>query len=166
MMNVRTIYIVDTSSFISLMIWNPIDIFPSVWSKLSEMGKQGLIIAPMEVRKELAVKDDDLADWTKNNHQIFKRLNIAQIEKVLEIQSTFPALIDPDKETPTADPFVIALALISDPQKTIDGTIRQRQVVTQEKLNRNRIKIPFVCNNYGVQWCHVQEMFRRERLIF
>lgn len=165
-MNVRTIYIIDTSSFINLMIWNPIDIFPSVWLKLSEMGKSGLLIAPMEVRKELTVKDIDLTDWMKDNHSIFKRLNYAQIKKVLEIQSNFPSLIDPDKETPTADPFVIALALISDSQKTIDGTIRQKQVVTEEKMRGNRIRIPFVCNHYGVQCCHIQEMFRKEKWIF
>jgi hypothetical protein len=161
-MTIQYVYIIDSCSLIDLMRMNPVDIYESVWSRIELSVRRGLIISHEEVMRELAGKDDDLTAWTKRNSKMFRQLTSSQVAKVTEIQRDYPTLVDPDKDTPEADPFLIALALEDDTQRTILPTERRRIVVTEEKPKGGKVNIPFVCQKYGVECIGILEMFRRE----
>ena len=69
--------------------------------------------------------------------------------------------IDIDKKY-EADPWIIALALemMTDPQKKL-FTIK-RIVVTEEKLRRNKVRIPLICKNKTIESIEIISLFRIE----
>ena len=161
-----TCYVIDASSLIELKRMNPMDIYPGVWKRLSELVNAGLLCAPMEVKRELKEGDDDLFQWAVQNNRMFTPCSDQLERKVAEIMERFPSMIDSDKEDPAADPFVVALALVKDPQQKLMPSGDARVVVSEEKLKGNKIKIPFVCLRYGIECITIHEMFRREGWTF
>lgn len=163
----QIIYCIDTSALIDLKRLYPSDVFPTLWEKLGKLIKQGRLIAPREVLKEIEKKDDELLRWVKKHKSMFKDLNQEQVEVVKEIQQKFPALVDHAKEIPEADPFVIALAIVE--SKKIRESLFEGQcmVVTQEKPSRGgKPRIPDVCQHYGIDWMPVGELFKKEQWRF
>ena len=161
-MTAQSIYIIDSCSLIDLMRMNPMDIYESVWGRLEEHARHGFIVSHEEVMRELAGKDDELTVWTKRNSKMFKRVTSLQAAKVVEIQRTNPTLIDPEKDAPEADPFLIALALETGAQQTIVPTERRMIIVTEERPKKGKVNIPSVCQTYGIECIPIIEMFRRE----
>lgn len=159
-------YCIDTSALIHLKRLYPIDVFPGLWNQLGRLVRSGRLIAPFEVLKELEKKDDVLLRWARRHRRMFKKLDAAQIEKVKEIARAFPALFDPEKETPDADPFVVALAMVQNESKKDDLFPQQYIVVTQESAEAGRRRIPAACRHYGLECIAVLELFRRENWKF
>jgi hypothetical protein len=50
--------------------------------------------------------------------------------------------------------------MVSSPQTTLVEI--KRIVVTEEKIRGNKIKIPFVCNDFGIEAIDILDMFRVE----
>lgn len=161
-------YCIDTSSLIELKVHYSRDVFPGVWDKMSEIASSGSLIAPMAVFDELKQKDDELYAWAREHKDmVFKALEPAQIEIVKNIITRFPGLIDPDKEPPDADPFVIALAIYTNEKQKESLFVTRCVVVTEEKRGTEiHPKIPDVCGYYDIEFINLLELFRREKWEF
>jgi hypothetical protein len=157
-------YVVDSSSLIELNLRYPIDIFPGTWNKLQTLIKKGLLISPVEVFKEIVLRDDSLGKWAKKNKNIFRELDESQIEIVKGILTKYPNLAKSDNEVAAADAFLIALAVTCNEssQKTLTGAVRKNLIVTEERIRGNRVRIPFVCKDYNIACINVIELFRKE----
>ncbi len=146
-------YCIDTCALIDL--WRrhyPPDVFPGLWEDIERLVNQGRLIAPREVLEELRGVDDEILEWAKRHGKMFLALDEDQLREVTTILEDFPRLIDPNKETPEADPFLIALA----------GT-RKWTVVTSERARTSpdgRPKVPDVCKSRGVECISLIEFFR------
>ncbi|MCD6318324.1 DUF4411 family protein [Candidatus Aerophobetes bacterium] len=160
------IYCIDTSALIDMKILYPQDIFSSLWKNMEKLIKQRRLISPYEVLEELRKKDDELLKWAEIHKSMFKNLDANQLEKVRDILRLFPNLVDFQKTTPDADPFVIALAMCEEQQRTLWE--EQRIVVSEEKPAHPgaRPKIPDVCKSYGVECISLMEFFRKENWQF
>ncbi len=158
---IRIIYIIDTSSLIALNRHNPRDVYPGVWQEMGTLIDSKRLFAPREVFEESSRLDDSLAEWTKTQMKMFIEPTLKQIEIVKEILRKYPSIIKLDKRY-AADPWVIALAIemIKSPQKALVEV--KRIVVTEEKLRGERIRIPFICQEYMVDAIDIIEMFRME----
>jgi hypothetical protein len=163
-----TIYCIDTSALIDLKRLYPMDVFPGLWREITALARSDRLIAPKEVLNEIKKKDDEVLKWAKKNKRIFKRLDSNQIVKVQEICRRFPTLVDPLKEIPEADPFVIALAMVEAEAQRQNLFGGQCIVVTQEIPARGEAKkkIPDVCNHYEIECIGLLELFRRENWKF
>ena len=161
-MTTANYYVIDTSSLIELNRRYPIDIFPSLWKNVEGLIGKGLLISHKEVLKEISYMDDALKIWAKKQKKLFRDLTPKQIQIVREILKKYPSLAKSDNEAAAADPFVIALAveLGSEPQKTLFE--KARIIVTEEKLRGNRVRIPFVSQNSGIECINIIEMCRVE----
>lgn len=158
------IYIIDSSSLIDLKKYYPIDIFQGIWNNLENLIINRRLFSSIEVLKEISRGDDELKDWCNQHKTIFKPINSKITMQTQEILDRFPELGDIDRTTPIADPFLIALALERDPQQTL---IEKRKViVTEEKSKRNKINIPYVSNQYGIESSNIIELFRKEKWTF
>jgi hypothetical protein len=151
-------YCIDTNALIDL--WRrfyPPDIFSSLWKEIENIISQGKLIAPREVFDELGKQDDELYKWAKRNKQMYKNLDREQMKQVCNILKQFKELIDTNKETPDADPFVIALA------KNKGWT-----VITSEKPANlgGHPKIPDVCKNYNIKCIPLIKFFREQKWEF
>lgn len=158
-------YIIDTSSLIELNQRHPVDVFPSVWRKIEGLINSNRLFAPREVYDEISRIDDLLFDWSKKQPKMFIEPTVEQITIVKEILSRYPSLIRIDRKY-DADPWVIAVAIemIRNPQQALEKI--KRIVVTEEKLRGNKIKIPFVCQNYSIEAIDILNMFRMEGWTF
>ena len=107
------------------------------------------------------MRDMDIKQWCDQNQlkQDFQ-VPIDELgqERVNEVLSQFPRLVDSRTGKSGADPWVIALAL------TIENCI----VVTEENPtdSKNRPKIPDVCVHFNLQCIKVVDLIKRENWIF
>lgn len=150
-------YCIDTNALIDL--WRrvyPPDIFQSLWKDIEKLVSDGSLISPREVFNELVKKDDELLKWAKNHKTMFKDLDDEQVKQVRNILNDFSNLVDQNKTTPDADPFVIALAIS-----------QNWTVITSEKPGvGGRPKIPDVCNKYNVKCISLIDFFREQKLTY
>ena len=135
-------YVIDTSSLTALRRNYPLSIAEDIWQGLAELSAAGRLISPREVRRELEKKEDDLFKWAKAQEDLFKDPSSEDIVEAKKIMNTFPGLVEHDKETPDADPFVVACA-----------RSRSFVVVADESPAGPgaRPKIPDVCKELGVR---------------
>ena len=149
-------YCIDTSALIDLKPYFP-DIFTSLWKNLENLISQKRLIAPREVLEELKKKDDELLKWAKGHMRMFKHLDNEQMQQMRKILKRFRGLVDENKTTPDADPFVIALAIS-----------KGWTVITSEKPASpgGPPKIPDVCENYNVKCIPLIEFFREQKWEF
>ncbi len=160
------IYVIDSSALIDIKRTYPVDVFPGVWTKLENLVKDGRLIAPQEVLFELKKRDDELTDWVKKHEIMFKEPTPTQISIVRRILKDFPSFVKLNRDH-DADPWVIALAYEhANIQMAVDGTKFDPIVVAHEKLDGNKVKIPYVCQKYGLNCIRALEMFRNEGWIF
>lgn len=151
------LYVFDTSSFIVLSHYFP-DRFPTFWERFNEFSSSGRIISVKEVYKELDnhVTKTHLRDWMENNKKLFLAPSSEETEFVEQIFSNTPfqTLIKAKQRlvgNPVADPFVIAAAYV-----------RGACVVTEESKNESAIRIPNVCEHYGIDCANIESMMTRE----
>lgn len=159
-------YCIDTSALIDLSRrkYAP-DVFPSLWKQIEELVKNGRIISHQKVfeeLKKLTDKSDDLLKWAKTHKRMFISLDARQSKNVSKILGAFPRLVDQDRETEEADPFVIALAMVE------DLTVITSEQPANIDINKNaRPKIPDVCKYFKVKCIHdLLEFFRQEKWEF
>lgn len=156
-----TIYCIDTSAWTNIKRLYPFDIFPSLWEKLDTLIQNNRLISPQQVHEELKKWDDDVFRWVKQRRKLFRQLDEEQIAVAKDILHKFPNLIDWQKETADADPFVISLAIVETRNLTLLGG--ECIVVSNEKLGGGtKAKIPDVCNDFGVKHFSSIEFFNNE----
>ena len=160
-----TCYIIDTSSLIELSKSNPLDLYPIVWKKVEGLIYSNRLISPREVLNEISLRDDELTIWSKAHKELFIDPTPQQVNNVRDILSKYPSIINV-KNRYSADPWVIALALerIEDPQQTL--MIIKNFVVTEEKIRGEKVRIPYICQNFNVKAITIFEMFRIEGWVF
>ena len=107
------------------------------------------------------MRENDIKEWCEQNalKQDFQwPIDESMQIKVNEILSIFPKLLDDRSGKSGADPWVVALAMIS----------RNCIVLTEEgpTTSPNRPKIPEACNHFGVEYIKLVDLIRREKLGF
>jgi len=148
-------YCIDTSALIDL--WRryyPPDVFESLWVDVEELVKDGQLIAPRQVHEEIKKQDDGLTEWSKEHRDMFEKPTKNQIQTMKDILQEYPDLVDQEKTSPEADPFLIAQA-----------RCRDWIVITSEQSRSNpnaSPKIPDVCENYDVECYDLVQFFREE----
>ncbi|MDZ4833592.1 MAG: DUF4411 family protein [Candidatus Melainabacteria bacterium] len=150
-------YSLDTSGLIDAYTrYYPPDTFKGLWVKLSESAFFGYSYATKMVRTELEKEDDDLLKWCDAQDAFFKEVDEAIQRKVADILTTHPMLVKAGSGRSGADPFVIALAELTD-----------ATVITGEIFgSASKPKIPDVCRDRGVKCGNVLHMIKSEGWTF
>jgi hypothetical protein len=147
-------YAVDTCSFTMLKRVYPPDVVPGAWEAISEMADTGIIISSQEIFLELQAQDDGIYEWACNHKDIFIPLEEQIQRKAMEILRTYPKIIDIKQSKSSADPFLIATALV-----------KSCSVVTEEKPTgpgSKTVKIPNVCRSLQVDCVCLLDVLRFE----
>ncbi len=154
------IYVFDSNVLINLHRSYYRNRFPSLWQKFDSYVATGRIVSVREVLNEIVGRSDGLAQWAKENRQVFtqpSRNELSFINTIFKVDH-FQMLIRTEerlKGKPVADPFVIAKA------KCIDGC-----VVSDELLKPNAAKIPNVCKHFGVAHLDLEGFMEKENWTF
>jgi hypothetical protein len=146
------VYSVDTSALIEGRRNYPLQVFPSVWAAIEGLIVSGRLIAAQLVRDELERKDDEVYKWARAQHGLFVPFDRPQEIEAKLILSVHGRMVDERKNRNRADPFVIALA-----------KARQCTVVTEEfEGHSGNLRIPYVCQQYGIDCVNLLELMGRE----
>lgn len=155
----QVIYSIDTSALIAAFHEHyPIKNFPSLWRKIESLIKDGRLKMSQIVFEE-AMRDTGIKQWCDEN-QLKSDFQVAidelVQEKVSQVLSEFPRLVDNRKGKSGADPWVIALAL----------TDENYIVLTEENPteSKNRPKIPDVCTHFHVKVYQNSRLDKKRRL--
>jgi Domain of unknown function (DUF4411) len=149
------IYCIDTSSLIAA--WQeryPIEHFPRFWDRMDGLIREGRLISPVDVYLETKKRSDELHSWLKDRKaDVFRDLDDAVQMEAANVLQRFPRLVGEKKLNTSADPFVIALAIVQ-------GV----PVVTEEKMTGSDRKphIPDVCSGFGVKCMGLLQLIRAE----
>ena len=150
-------YIFDTNVFINLQRMQPIDVYPSVWEKVSEFMEEGIIISSHEVYEEITIGDDELVLWAKKREKFFVLSDENIQMEVREILKHFRGLVEGGKKKNSADPFVIAVA------KQYGGKV----VTTETMAGADQPpKIPNVCKALQMECIDFVSFQRELKLAF
>jgi len=165
-MSGNSFYVIDSSSLIDMKMHYPMTVFRSLWVRCDGLIGEGRLCAPPIVLEELEQKDDELTKWARGrNGGLFHQDSSDLMGRVSEILGIFPKLINPNLDREQADPFVIAMALEKreGPQQMLFGG-GDVYVVTEEKNSRNgnKIKIPEVCDHFGLPCISMVDMMIHE----
>ncbi|WP_291158281.1 DUF4411 family protein [Gemmatimonas sp. UBA7669] len=151
----KPVYVIDTCSLTELKNKYPQKAFPSVWDLVEALAGEGRLISVEEVAVEIDAVADEVTEWAKAHESIFVELDEKLQLATRVVLAKFPNLIDVKKRKSSADPFVIALALL-----------REATVVTQEKPSGGpgKVKIPDVCQRLGIPCIPLLTMLLNEGL--
>jgi len=152
-------YVIDTCSLVDLNRFNPIDLYPSVWEMLEKLINDKKLFAPIEVFNELSKQDDSVFEWVKNHKSMFKPVSNKQIEVVTQILQKYPEMIKTESQY-DADPWVIALTIELRLQKHLFPV--KWLIVTEEQIRGNKLRIPFICQEYDIDCLKIFDMFREK----
>lgn len=143
-------YSFDTCAIIDLRQRYPPDIFNGLWQRIEVLLRTRRMGCTEQVLKELEKKDDDAYKWAKSKRSDIFEPVAEHWAQALAVTKKHPHLIDINRTTPQADPFVVAFA-----------KSRRWTVVTSEK-GRSARSIPRVCESEGVDCLDLVGLFRRE----
>ncbi len=157
----QIVYSFDTSSLImASAVLYPMENFPSLWAKIEELIRNDRL-KMSEFAFDEAMRGEVLRDWCSEKD--LKPYLLSKAEESMEnefqtIRSDYSELVNVDRGTSLADPWVIALAM----------QFQQGIVVTEERPTGNleHPRIPDVCRDLGIEWLTIAGLVRRENWVF
>lgn len=135
--------------------------FRSLWERFDELVEDGRIVSTREVLREIEDgASAALTEWAGQHAVLFATPTAAEGAFVARIYSVphFQQNIEQQKLLQGgkhADSFVIAKA-------AVEG----RAVVTMEQVRPNAVKIPNICQHFGVQWLSLEDFMEAEEWEF
>lgn len=158
------VYIVDSNFFIQAHRDSyPLDIAFSYWRKVKELADDRKIISIDKVKNEIYDKNDSLRDWCianlpsdffKETSEVMEQYSNISSWAVSKSSQYSRNAINEFLASDEADAFIVAYAL---------QDVNNITIVTQEisqPLIKHKIKIPEVCNSFGVRYVRMMAMFR------
>lgn len=149
----------DASTFIELQR-QPRRAYGTLWGHLDDLADAGRLLVAEEVKRELGdVTSEDPVKFIRDHPSI-----VTPTEDLWEtarlVANRYRDLVDFARPTGTADPFVIALALVTRDQQLGEIWGKSVVVVSQENRKRpNKDTIPNACDDYGIRCVKHLEFF-------
>ncbi len=153
-------YIIDANILItSSRQLYPFDIMPGFWAQLLEKGEGKLVLID-KVKEEIYRGSDELADWLKDHEDEFVYKDMNDTAVVASYGQVIQSVMDNEmyKSAAKAD-----FASVADSWICAHAAAKGYVVVTLETLDTNckkRVKIPNVCEAFGVEYINLLQFFR------
>lgn len=152
-------YLLDSNTYIQAKnLYYGMDICPAYWDFLDATFLSGDVCSINQVYRELTDGNDDLKDWVKDRRAYFidnddenTQTLYAQITEHLFARNYNAKSRDNFLEK--ADAWIIAKAM------DLGGTVVSHESVVQQQSKR--VKVPNVCNDFGVDCISTFEFLRR-----
>lgn len=162
------IYLLDSNIFVEAKNFHyPFDSFPGFWSWLKSDLSAGTLTSIKPILAEISQGNDELKEWVEAIKECGCFLPIDDAltqQKYTDIANwTFDSkriFSQPAREEflRVADSWLVAKAA------ALDATIVTREIY--DKNCKRRIKIPNVCEDFGVEYIDTVELIRRKGIKF
>lgn len=133
------------------------DIVPAFWDWIDQEAHAGHLFSSTLVYQEITAGSDDLANWVRarNNTGLFE----APTPDAQTLFGYISQYVLRNYTVAEADVFLIG----ADPWIIAQAQAENAKVVTMEKLvgaNSRKVKIPNICNEFGVDWLNTYDLLR------
>ncbi len=145
-------YLLDTNFWITASNYYPEDVFPSFWQEIQNLLGSGLIVLHETVFEEIKRQRDTVTEWLEgvSNLEVL-RASERTLYKYIEMcewvekpeQRYYKHAIDEFKDNSRADAWICAEAAVSDLVLVTNET---------KKMSPSKVKIPNVCEAFGVAY--------------
>jgi len=149
----KRVWILDTSSLVEAKSALSVADQWRTFKLLEDMVRGGSLAMPRLVIREISeIAHPDLPGaWAPGVRDIQQHPLDPQWQHVQRVMSQAGEVVDPNKTKDDADPYVLALAL----QLLGDGY--DARVVTEDRVDRNRIAVTTACDRLAISHCSVRD---------
>ena len=161
-------YCLDTSALIIMHRYYPNFLIPDLWNYLEDLFLDEKIVSHEIVFNEIVPKTgnkDWLAIWVEKLKTHFQVRTQSQIDRLPDILSNYPKLIDVNSEKEQADPWLIAMMIDIMEKEGLFGSNSSYVLVTTES-KKSGIKIPAACKHYNIRHMNLFEFYKSNGFIF
>jgi hypothetical protein len=122
---------------------------------MERLAAEGRLISVEDVALELQGQEDDVSEWAESHKDIFLKLTQDIQLQTRSILKDHPKLVDLKRKKSSADPFLIATAMV-----------KRGVVVTEERKSGGPQveKIPDVCAAYRLPCISLLKLLEQEGL--
>ena len=154
-MNADEVWILDSSALIKAKSIVAVNKQWAAFKLLEQMVIQGQIALPRQVINEMSeIAHPDLPGaWAPGVRGNLQHPLDAGYEYISHVMSVAGDVVDVNKASEDADPWVLALAL----HIRAGGHIVC--IVTEDTVDRNRISIATACGRLNIVWCRIRTFF-------
>lgn len=166
--DVKDIYCLDSSAFITMHRYYSIDMVSDLWGHLESLFKENQLISHQVVFDEIVPKQgqkDELATWLIGFQSYFRKETQRQLELFPDILTNFPKLIDPNSEKEQADPYLIAMLREIMESEGLFGEQSDYIIVSTES-EKSSIKLPAACKHYNIRHMNLFQFFSANNFSF
>lgn len=130
--------------------------FGRIWARISRLARDGMLIAPDEVLKEIedGLADDPVRVWAERHPIVFQEKDDDQGQVVTDIWTSLRMNDYGATKRNRADKWVVALAAV------MVGKGHAITVIAGERDGPTRI--PAICGTFGIECISLYEFIRRE----
>ncbi|MDE0232828.1 MAG: DUF4411 family protein [bacterium] len=146
------VWIVDSSALIEAKTIVSVSNQWDAFKYLEQMVVDGLIALPRQVIREVSeIAHPDLPGaWAPGVRGLLQHPLDTGFDYLRRVTSVVPDVVDVNKPTEDADPWVLALALLlEDEGHTVC-------VVTKDYVDRTSISVATACDTLGIDWCPIR----------
>jgi len=167
-MAVDDVYCFDTSALFDAGIrWYPPDIFPSFWGGVDDLISRGRLLVPEMVAREATQKTHSVAIWVKEKRssdpEVFVDLDDEIQDELRLVTATYPEWTAKGRNR--ADPFVVATAKAKG-LVVVTGETPSTSSPLAVPTSQRKLKIPTVCDHFGVNWMVIPDLIKQEGWTF
>jgi rRNA maturation endonuclease Nob1 len=147
------VWILDTSALVEAKSALSVADQWQTFKLLEDMVRAGTVAMPRLVIREISeIAHPDLPGaWAPGVRDIQQHPLDPEWEHVRRVMADAGDVVDPNKTKEDADPYVLALALQLLEQE------RDVCVVTEDRVDRNRIAVTTACDRFGIPHCSVRD---------
>lgn len=147
------VWILDTSALVEAKSALSVSDQWQTFKLLEDMVRAGTVAMPRLVIREISeIAHPDLPGaWAPGVRDIQQHPLDPEWEHVQRVMAEAGDVVDPNKTKDDADPYVLALAL----QLVKQGL--DVCVVTEDRVDRNRIAVTTACGRLGIAHCSVRD---------
>lgn len=151
-------YLFDTNIFIRSKNEMPMHIWPTFWTRMTELIKSGVVFSCEKVKQEIERGNDELTIWIKDNAPsgFYIGFDAEVAEKYQQTQEWAESNrnLTPNAKRDFAD--------VADAYLVATAAAKGMTLVTYETSNpesKKRVKIPDACNALDVPYCDLNAAF-------
>ncbi len=147
------VWVLDTSALVEAKAALSVADQWQTFKQLEDMVRAGAVAMPRLVIREISeIAHPDLPGaWAPGVRDIQQHPLDPEWEHVQRVMAEAGEVVDPNKTKEDADPYVLAFAL----QLLEQG--HDVCVVTEDRVDRNRIAVTTACDRLGVSHCSVRD---------
>ena len=154
-------YILDTNVFIQAKnFYYGFDIVPAFWDWLDEEFENGVIVSIKPVYDELVAGKDELADWAKDRKDDGWFIPVDDVDTQIKFAEISQWTVTSDFKEPAKKEFLkVADSLLVAKARERGATIVTHESLYDPKIKK-KIKIPNVCEEFGIPYMSTFELMR------